>query len=101
MLEHQRAADEMLQGLIIPSASQWRQGAERLRTAALQRDKLPRDSKLTPQVLKAEERVHRLADQATAAADTSARAAIYAQVLTTCAECHGLHAVVWGPLTAP
>jgi len=101
MLEHQRAADEMLQGLIVPSASQWRQGAERLQTAALQPDKLPRDSKLTPQVLKAEDRVHRLADQATAAADTNARAATYAQILTTCAECHGLHGVIWGPRKGP
>ena len=34
MVEHQRAADDMLQGLIIPSASRWQEAAEKFKTAA-------------------------------------------------------------------
>ena len=37
MLEHQRAVDEMLEGLFIPSESQWIRGASRFRQAPLQR----------------------------------------------------------------
>ena len=96
MLEHQRAADEMLQGLLIPSASQWRQGAERLQVAALRRGEFPPDRKLTEQIRKAEARVHQLADQAVQAETPNARAASYIQILTSCAECHSLHKV-WGP----
>ena len=97
MLEHQRAADDMLQGLFVPSASQWRQGAERLLVAGLQPDKLPPDPKLTADLRKAEARIHDLAKQAGADADVNARAARYAQLLVTCAECHGIHSRIWGP----
>lgn len=96
MLEHQRAADEMLQGLLIPSASQWRQGAERLQVAALRPGQFPPDRKLTDQIRKAEGRVHQLAEEAAKADTPNARAASYVQILTSCAECHSLHKV-WGP----
>jgi cytochrome c553 len=99
MLEHKRAADEMLQGLVIPSASRWQQGADRLRVAALRPSQLPFDSKMTADIRKAEDRVHQAANQAADAGTTAERAAAYVQVLTTCAECHGLHKV-WGPLAA-
>jgi cytochrome c553 len=97
MLEHQRATDDMLLGLIVPSASQWRQGAERLAAAKLLSSKLPSDPKLTQEIRTAEARVHQIAKQAETAADASARGVIYAQLLTTCAQCHSLHKNVWGP----
>jgi mono/diheme cytochrome c family protein len=97
MLEHQRATDDMLVGLIVPSASQWRQGAERLTAAKLLSSKLPPDPKLTQEIRTAEVRVHQIAKQAETAADASARGVIYAQLLTTCAQCHSLHKSVWGP----
>lgn len=97
MLEHQRAADEMLEGLFIPSETQWLRGATRLAGAPLQQQSLPRDQKLTPEIRKAEERVHQLAAHAIKATAWKDRGEIYAQVLTTCASCHGLHGVVWGP----
>ena len=100
MLEHQRAVDEMLEGLFIPSESQWIRGATRFRAAPLQRQSLPRDRKLTREILLAEERVHQLADRAIKAAGSNDRAEIYAQVLTTCANCHSLHKV-WGPRRSP
>jgi hypothetical protein len=101
MLEHQRAADEMLEGLLIPSETQWNRGAARLAAAPLQPQSLPRDRKLTPEIPKAEERVHQLADRAIAAAAWKERGDIYAQMLTTCASCHSLHGLVWGPRRFP
>jgi cytochrome c553 len=99
MLEHQRAVDELLQGLLIPSESRWTQGAERLRTATLSRSELPNDPKLTPEVRQAEQAVHALADRAAAASTTKARADVYVELATTCARCHSLHQQIWGPKT--
>jgi cytochrome c553 len=101
MLEHQRAADEMLEGLFIPSEAQWLRGATRFVAAPLQQQSLPRDQKLTPEIRKAEERVHQLADRAIKATAWKDRGDIYAQMLTTCASCHSLHGVVWGPRRSP
>jgi mono/diheme cytochrome c family protein len=97
MLAHQRAVDQMLQGLVLPSAALWRQGAEGLKAAPLRRSELPRDSALTRDVIAAEQRVHRMADQAAATNDPAIRARQYAEILTTCAECHSTHRKVWGP----
>ena len=96
MLEHQRAADEMLEGLIIPSLSQWFSGATRLTAAPLRPDTLPPDKKLTPETRQAEARLHQLADRALKAGSPKERGDVYAQILSTCAGCHSLHSV-WGP----
>jgi cytochrome c553 len=101
MLEHQRAADEMLEGLFIPSDTQWIHGATRLIVAPLHQQSLPRDKKLTPEIRKAEERVHQLAERGIKATTWKDRGDIYAQMLTTCASCHSLHGVVWGPRRSP
>jgi cytochrome c553 len=97
MLEHQRATDEMLLGLVLPSGSEWEHGAARLRTANLASGELPSDPKLTKEIAVAETRVHKLADQAEAARNSLDRSLVYTQLLTTCAQCHGLHGRVWGP----
>ena len=96
MLEHQRAADEMLEGLVIPSLSQWFSGAKRLAAAPLRPEKLPPDKKLTPEIRQAEARLHQLAERAIKAGSPKERGDVYAQMLTTCAGCHSLHGV-WGP----
>jgi mono/diheme cytochrome c family protein len=101
MLDHQRAADEMLEGLFIPSESQWTRGATRFVSAPLRQQLLPRDPKLTSEIRKAEERVHRLAERARKAAAWKDRGDIYAEMLTTCASCHSLHGMVWGPRRSP
>jgi mono/diheme cytochrome c family protein len=101
MLEHQRAVDELLQGLVVPSLSQWRQGVERLKVAPLKPGDYPPDRALTNDLKRADARVHQIADRAARAADAPARAAVYADLLTTCAQCHGLHRRVWGPGRAP
>lgn len=97
MLEHQRAVDQMADGLIIPSASLWMKGAEELKGAPLRTGQLPRDQKLTREIAAAEDRVHVLADQAGRATEEQARVNAYAQIIATCAQCHGLHGRVWGP----
>ncbi len=97
MLEHQRAADEMLQGLLIPSPAQWRRGAERLEVAALHPSELPRDRQWTMEIRGAEARVHQVAAKAVKAGSPSARAATYVELLSSCATCHSLHKRIWGP----
>lgn len=97
MLDHQRAADLMLQGLIVPSTTAWREGADALNVARLRDRDLPRDSRWTPEIVKTEDRLHRFAGEAVQMQDPSTRARSYAQILATCAECHGLHQKVWGP----
>jgi cytochrome c553 len=97
MQEHQRAVDELLIGLMVPSLSQWTAGAERLRGANLRPGELPKDPQLTKWVREGDVRVHQLADQAVAAETPAQRAAAYAGLITTCAQCHGIHSKVWGP----
>ncbi len=101
MLEHEYAVDLLADGLIIPSAETWAKGAEALKGAALRAGQLPRDQKLTREIAAAEEHVHALADQAAKASEEQARVNTYAQIISTCAKCHGLHGRVWGPGVRP
>jgi cytochrome c553 len=97
MLDHQRAANDMLEGLMMPSASRWLEAADRLETLTLRPEEWPRDSKLTAQARQADAAVHALADRARAADTSRARANVYVDLVTTCASCHSLHRGVWGP----
>lgn len=97
MVEHQRAVDDMLIGLMVPSAAGWRRGAERLRAAPLLPREFPGDPKLTKDIRKVDLRVHELADQAIEAETPGARANAYVALLGTCSPCHGLHSKIWGP----
>lgn len=97
MLGHQRAADQMLQGLVIPSAAMWRTGTSGFGTAPLRASKLPDDPKLTREIAASERRVHELAAQAAKTDDDGARAVFYGQIIARCADCHALHRKVWGP----
>jgi len=97
MLEHQRGADQLLLGLIVPSPSIWREGAERLSGDTLDPSMLPKDPKLVNEVRKADVRLHELARDAQRAVEPDARTTSYAQLLTTCAACHGAHSRIWGP----
>jgi mono/diheme cytochrome c family protein len=97
MLEHQRAADDLLRGLVIPSTSEWTRGAGRLAAAPLHNADLLPDRRMTDDIRKAESRVHALADRAAKAGNPNERAAVYGELLGNCAQCHGLHRLVWGP----
>ena len=97
MLEHERAVELMATGLIIPSADSWSKGAALLKEAPLRSSQLPRDPRLTREIAAAEDRVHLLADQASKADEARARVSTYSQIISTCAQCHGLHGRIWGP----
>jgi cytochrome c553 len=97
MLEHQRAVDQLADGLVIPSMSLWKQGAEALKSSPLRTRELPRDPGLTREVIAAEDKVHLLAEQAAGVSEAPARTNAYAQIISTCAQCHGLHGRIWGP----
>lgn len=97
MLEHQLATDDMLVGLMVPSPSQWRAGAERLRVAPLRPSELPRDPKMTTWKREADVRLRAIADRASLAQTPEERAAAYAEIITTCLQCHSAHSTVWGP----
>lgn len=97
MVDHQIAVDLMLQGLVVPSDSLWRQGTRAMATAPLHPRELPVDSAVRRELAPIEERVHRLATDAVQADDPFARAGFYGQMLAGCADCHKRHAKVWGP----
>lgn len=97
MEEHQRAADAMLIGLMIPSTSKWLEGAERLRVATLLPSTFPQDPTLTKEIRQLDIRVHEMADRAIDAETATDRAHAYTDVLATCAQCHRLHSKIWGP----
>jgi mono/diheme cytochrome c family protein len=97
MLEHDAAVEDMFRGLVIPSATAWREGAVRLRTAPLRRGALPPDRKLTRAIVALEKRVHETAARAVTADSQTGRATAYAELIAQCAGCHSLHPNVWGP----
>ncbi len=97
MLDHQIAVDLMLQGLVVPSDSLWRQGTRAMATAPLHPRELPVDSAVRRELAPTEARVHRLATEAAQTTDPAARAGFYAQMLAGCADCHQRHAKIWGP----
>ncbi len=97
MLTHQRSANQMLQGLIVPSAAMWRAGADGFSGAPLRAESLPDDPKLTRELAASEKRLHELAAQAGKAADSGAMAIFYGQMIARCADCHAVHRKVWGP----
>lgn len=97
MLAHKRAVDLMVLGLTVPSASLWREGAIALDAAPLRRRDLPKDPKLTREILATERLVHEMAERARQATDARSRVYVYSEVIQSCGTCHALHGNVWGP----
>jgi mono/diheme cytochrome c family protein len=97
MLEHEQAMDELLQGLVIPSATIWLSGSKRLVAAPLTRKELVPAPGVTDRIMLAEKQVHALATEAADATTSGRRAAVYGRLAATCAQCHGLHKEIWGP----
>jgi len=97
MLAHKAAVDLMVQGLTVPSTTAWNEGVQQLRSAPLRRRELPKDAKLTRDILDNEKRVHSLAERGLQASDARSRIFVYSELLQSCASCHALHGNVWGP----
>ena len=97
MLAHQRAADQLLQGLVAPSESSWRDGARAFAAAPLVQKDLPAREPEAHELILRERSVHQVAAAAADARDAQNRAGFYGMILGGCADCHKLHARVWGP----
>lgn len=96
MVAHQRAADQMLQGLVTPSDALWKDGARAFSTAALHPADIPVPAMERRQLAATEEKLHRLAGDAAQATEPRARANYYGQLLAACADCHS-RSTRWGP----
>jgi mono/diheme cytochrome c family protein len=93
MVEHQHAVNLLYRGLAAPSDVEWKKGAEALKGSPLGAKEIPEAA----EAIAAETQVHDLANRALEAKNQSAKAAVYGEVIGTCASCHGLHGRVWGP----
>jgi hypothetical protein len=82
MLRHEWAADRLWEGLIGPSEESWTAGSEALGEAALDPEDAPDEVGVLAQ------RVHELGTEATETLGFNDRAAVYGQLITTCAQCH-------------
>jgi mono/diheme cytochrome c family protein len=92
MLRHEQAAEQMLHGLVMPSDSLWLQGTTAFAERPLEAGDFPVDFERGEKMARVEADVHRLAQNAFAGENPSARASAYAQLLGTCAGCHQRHA---------
>ncbi len=97
MLEHQWAVDLMYQGLAMPSDDAWKKGIAALKASPMAAKDLPKDEKLTKEIVAFEKKVHELAGKAETATDIGSKVAVYGETLASCASCHGLHGKQWGP----
>jgi len=89
MLRHGWAANQLWQGLIAPSDERWNAGAQALSTAPLgevAQHGIPGfDDDIDDTA-----RVRLFATRALTARDPGSRAALYGDLLATCAHCHGI-----------
>jgi cytochrome c553 len=97
MLEHQWATDLMYQGLVMPSEERWQKGLAAMEVSPLSEKDLPKDEKMTKEIVALGARVHELAAKAKTASDLGTKVAFYGEYIGGCAGCHGLHGKVWGP----
>ncbi len=95
MARHAWAVDRMVEGLVGPTESSWSQAAAILNDEPVTPGELAKGATLTPEAQAAGERLHALGKEALEATTPEDRGARFAEVLTTCATCHG--AVGMGP----
>ena len=93
MFVHKYAVDLMYRGMVGPSETLWKQGAEVLKGSPLRENDL---TKVPEEIVAFETRVHELAGRAAQAADAGARIAIYGELIGSCASCHWKHGMVLG-----
>ena len=69
MMEHQWATDLLYQGLVMPSEERWQKGLAAMQGTPLTEKDLPKDAKLTKDIVALEKKVHEMADKAKTATD--------------------------------
>lgn len=89
MARHRWGVERMWEGMLVASTERFDRGAAALAGTPLSGDSAP-DLESPPGVRAFEERLRARAREAQSAADLTARAAIYADLLATCAGCHQL-----------
>jgi cytochrome c553 len=89
MERHQWAAERMWEGLIAPDPARFREGARVLAEAPLHPLELRAGTAPPLEVVRAAERTRSLAGQAASDEPQADRAALYGELLSTCAGCHG------------
>ena len=95
MLLHQKGADDLLEGLVAPSETQWVEGVRVFASPKLEPDQVPGKLRKTMEARETDLAV--LAGHAAQAHRTRDRAEIYGQLLTTCGTCHRSQARFAGP----
>ncbi len=89
MTNHRWAAERLLQGVIGPSDEAWNEGAAVLGRADVF-DLAPDDTTVAGQsLLEREAALRQMGNVAARTTGARPRAAVYGQVLATCAACHG------------
>ena len=96
-MDHQWATDLLYQGLVMPSEERWQKGLAAMQGTPLTEKDLPKDAKLTKEIVALEKRVHEMAGKAKTATDLGTKVAFYGEYIGGCAGCHELHGKVWGP----
>ena len=90
MLRHQWAADRLWQALVGPSDKSWSAGVTTLSDAPLFTDELTRDVAQYEAVTRLAWTVHDVGARARSVRDLGDRADLFADLLSTCAQCHTL-----------
>jgi hypothetical protein len=88
MRRHQWAMERLWDGLVVPSDDAWNAGALALAEAPLVPEQLAPGKSPVPRVGELAQTVHALALKAASAGRVDARAEVYGEVLSACAECH-------------
>ena len=96
MLQHDWAARELWAGLVIPSDERWARGAAGLAHKPLEKGDFFEDWEVTDGLIALDDNVHKLRARVAAAATRDERTAVYAELISNCAACHG--ATATGPV---
>ena len=96
MREHAWSVDALAKGLQGPSDELWKKGAKSMKDSRTMKVEM-KDAQLATELNEVGETFKSLAGKAQQAKDTTAKAAVYGEILTTCGHCHSLQGRVFGP----
>jgi hypothetical protein len=88
MQRHQWAAQQLWEGLVVPSDDAWSAGALVMSEAPLEPEELSPGHSSAPRVGELALAVHDLGAKAGVSDRVSVRADLYGQMLASCADCH-------------
>lgn len=97
MADYMRGIDGLFRGLVIPSNSEWRQGAARLATVDIPGENWPDNPLLAERRDAASRRIRYWAERALSTSSPYGRANIYASIIEICGSCHAFYPNIWGP----